>query len=282
MTAVVMFGFRFLFDRKFAKHCGSSARGVFTFQLGCNICGLTVVFIACLVKNGIAFLPGFSLFTLIMAVLYAANSIAYTMCSLKSLGSINLSTYSVFSMLGGMVMPFLLGIIFFDERIGVGKILSAMLIIAALAVTVKPGGKNSGYGWYAGVFLLNGMSGVISKLYQSGHYRKADELGFLFVCASVSALISFTALCFIKGEKKKPDGATVFNMGVSGVLSCFAYLILLISLSHVPASAQYPLVTGGVMAVSTLISCFTDSKPGVREYIALALSVLGIFAMILL
>lgn len=204
MTAVVMFGFRFLFDRKFAKHCGSSARGVFTFQLGCNICGLTVVFVACLVKNGIAFLPGFSLFTLIMAVLYAANSIAYTMCSLKSLGNINLSTYSVFSMLGGMVMPFLLGIIFFDERIGVGKILSAMLIIAALAVTVKPGGKNSGYGWYAGVFLLNGMSGVISKLYQSGPYRKADELGFLFVCASVSALISFTALCFIKGEKRSP------------------------------------------------------------------------------
>ncbi len=45
-----------------------------------------------------------------------------------------------------MVLPFLLGIIFFDEGIGIGKILSAVHIIAALAVTVKPGGKNSGYG----------------------------------------------------------------------------------------------------------------------------------------
>lgn len=68
-----------------------------------------------------------------------------------------------------------------------GKLLSAALITAAIAVTIKPGEGKTGVGYYIGVFVLNGMSGVISKLYQSAPFEKADEYGYMLLCAAVSA-----------------------------------------------------------------------------------------------
>ena len=180
MTAVVMFGFQFLVSQKFAKHTGSGARAALIFQIGSNFCGLIVISAVSMIRNGGVTFGGVSLFTLLMATLSACNSIAYTICSLKSLGRIILSLYSVFSMLGGMVLPFILGVCFFDEGMSFGKLLSAALITAALAVTIKPGEGKAGVGYYIGVFVLNGMSGVISKLYQSAPFEKADEYGFVF------------------------------------------------------------------------------------------------------
>ena len=223
-----------------------------------------------MIRNGGVTFGGVSLFTLLMATLSACNSIAYTICSLKSLGRINLSLYSVFSMLGGMVLPFILGVCFFDEGMSFGKLLSAALITAALAVTIKPGEGKTGVGYYIGEFVLNGMSGVISKLYQSAPFEKADEYGYMLLCAAVSAVISAAALLFVKGENKKPDRAAAGAMGICGTLSYAGNLILLIALAHVPASAQYTLCF------------FTDKKPTHRELISVALSVCGIFAMILI
>lgn len=282
MTAVVMFGFQFLFNQKFAKHNGSGARPAQIFQIGCNICGLAMLLTVSTVRNGTPMIHNLSLFTLLMATLSACNSIAYTFCSLRALGRINLSLYSVFSMLGGMLLPFLLGVIFFDEGLGAGKLISVALITAALAITVNGGSGCSGAGYYVGIFILNGMSGVISKIYQTLPFERADEYGFMAVSAAISASISAIALIFVKGESVKPDKSSVGAMFLCGTLSYAGNLILLIALAHVPASAQYPLVTGGVMAISTLLCCFTGNKPSARELSAVALAICGIFAMVLL
>lgn len=276
-----MFGFQFLFNQKFARQTGSEARPVLIFQIGCNICGLMLLLTVSIIRNGTPAIQNLSLFTLLMASLSACNSIAYTFCSLKALGRINLSLYSVFSMLGGMLLPFLLGVIFFYEGLGLGKLLSVALITAALAVTVKDGSERSGTGYYIGIFILNGMSGVISKIYQTLPYVKADEYGFMAVSAAISAIISAAALIFVRGESKKPDKSSISAMFLCGTLSYAGNLLLMLALTHTPASAQYPLVTGGVMAVSTLLCFFTDKKPSARELFAVALSICGIFAMIL-
>ena len=49
-----------------------------------------------------------------------------------------------------------------------------------------------------------------------------------------------------------------------------------------PASVQYPFVTGGVMIVSTIISAITGKAPSKRELLALTLSFLGIMALVLI
>ena len=67
-----------------------------------------------------------------------------------------------------------------------------------------------------------------------------------------------------------------------GILNKIGNFLLLIALAHLPASVQYPMVTGGVMICSTVICFFTRQKPGKREIASLALSFIGILALVLL
>ena len=65
--------------------------------------------------------------------------------------------------------------------------------------------------------------------------------------------------------------AVLFASGY-GVFNGIGNLFLLISLVHLPASVQYPLVTGGVMLFSTLISALRKEKIEKKEYIAAVIS----------
>ncbi|MBR2969022.1 MAG: hypothetical protein IKC36_04185, partial [Clostridia bacterium] len=58
--------------------------------------------------------------------------------------------------------------------------------------------------------------------------------------------------------------------------------LLLIALTVLPASVNYPMVTGGTIIVSTLLSYLTPQKPRWREWLAVALSFTGIMLLTLL
>lgn len=139
------------------------------------VAGLLVL----IVINGFAL--EFSPFTLLMAAVSAINSMAFAFCAFRALDHINLSLFSVFSMLGGMILPFFQGIFFYGEGVTLAKGICVLFIIAALA--------------------------------------------------------------------------------------------------NVEASLQYPMVTGGTMIVSTVISCFGDKKPNKREIASVALAFLGMLAL---
>ena len=86
----------------------------------------------------------FTPFTLIMAMLVAVNGFAFTFFSFKALSVTNLSVYSLFSMLGGMALPFAQGILFYDEDMTLAKTVCFLFILAALLLTVKRGEKKRG------------------------------------------------------------------------------------------------------------------------------------------
>ena len=48
-----------------------------------------------------------------------------------------------------------------------------------------------------------------------------------------------------------------------------------------PASVQYPFVTGGVIIVSVLIATVRGQRPTKREYIATAISFVGLLLLML-
>jgi len=56
---------------------------------------------------------------------------------------------------------------------------------------------------------------------------------------------------------------------------CHQYNALL----HVDASVQYPMVTGGVMIVSTIICFFGDRKPSKKEIISVLVAFVGMLAL---
>ena len=272
--STVMFGFMFFFKDIFRKNYGSGLKATMVMSLGGGVFG----FIALLILKGFVF--EFSVYALIMAIISSVNGLLFSFCSLKALGKINLSLYSLFSMLGGMALPFLSGILFHGEPFTLSKALCFIVITAALLLTVKKDDKKSGVFFYIGVFVFNGMAGVISKVYQSLPFEKISSAGYSILKCLVSIFISGLLLLIIRGEKKKINFACVFAMAGSGILSNVANWLLLIALLNLPASAQYPFVTGGTMIVSTLISLFSDKKPTKKEIFAVILSFIGILLLI--
>ena len=274
--AVVMFGFTFLFNSQYEKLSGNSIRAILTFTAG----SYSVGFLILLIIN--KFRIEFTLFSVLVAIFTAVNLLLYNFCSIKALGKINLSLYSVFAMLGGMTLPFVAGIVFFDEELTLGKTICFVTIAVSLFLTVEKGKNKGGLKYYAGVFVFNGMSGVISKFYSVANFNKASEAGYSVQIALCAVVMCLVLLAFNKDEKLKLNIKSAGCIAGNGILGNIANFLLLLGLQKLPASAQYPFVTGGVMIVSTVICFFTPNKPKKREIAAVALSFAGILALCIL
>ena len=275
-VSAVMFGAQFWFTQMFRRAYGSGIQAVLVSSAGTALVGIAALSII----NGFQF--ACTPFSLLMALLVTINGLLFSLCSLNALGHINLSLYSVFSMLGGMALPFAAGILFYDEALTPGRIVSFILITASLFLTVQKGDKRTGTLWYAGIFVLNGMSGVLSKIFQAAPYAKVSASEYSILCAAVTLVVSLAALAFCREKLKPLNRQTVISLLGSGVLNRVANYLLLLSLAYLPASAQYPFITGGTMIFSTLLCYFTPQKPSKRELAALAVSLVGVLLQVFL
>lgn len=271
-----MFSFQFLFNQIYERENGGSLRSMLFFTLGANLTGVIILFFI----NGCRF--EFTPFTFLLALAASVNNFIYSYCSIKALGKINLSLYSVFAMLGGMTLPFIAGIAFFDEELTAGKLICFIAIAVSLFLTVRKDSTGKGLIYYVGVFIMNGMSGVLSKIFSASQYEKTGNAGYSLLIAAITVIISAAALIFVKRPALKFNFRTAGASAGYGILSNVANFLLLIALAHVPASAQYPFITGGVMIISTVICFFTPNKPSKREIAAVILSFAGITALVLL
>ena len=275
LLSVVMFGSCFAMNDTYRKMRGSS----FKISFECSLIAALPNLILLLALNGFRF--ECTPFSLVMAVLSALNGLAFSFCSFKALGKINLSLYSLFSMLGGMALPFVQGILFYGEQLTVAKIVCFVFIVFALLTTLEKGERKSGTIYYIGVFVLNGMSGVLSKIFTATDLPKTSATGYSLLANIATLFIAVFVLLLFR--KRKTPAHTPLSVGVaaaSGVVNRLANLLLILSLVHVDASVQYPMVTGGTMIVSTAIAFMDKSrKPSKKELLSVALAFLGTLAL---
>lgn len=279
ILSVVMFGGCFALKDLYRARQGGLLRASLQHGIIGSVAGLVVLW----VTNGFAL--EFTLFTLLMALIRALVSISFSFFSFRALGIANLSVYSLFSMLGGMVLPFLQGIIFYGEAFTIGKLLCLVLIGASILMTVKHGGGKRGFIYYIGVFLLNGMSGVIAKLFAEAPFEKTSAAGFSLLSAACTLVLSLTI--FLIFYRKREEGVPPLSLpsigmgAAGGAVNHVANFFLVIALSHVEASVQYPMVTGGVIIVSTLLCYFGKKKPSTRELLSVALAFAAMMVLFL-
>ena len=275
IISTVLFSLQFLFNQRFQQTYGTGMKATQVFSLYKSL----VIILMMLLISG--FKVQFSWFSLGMATIYAVSSIAMGYYSLKAFSVANLSVYSVFSMLGGMILPFFLGVLFYDEGDNlIFKIICCALIVVAVLLNIKSGKQNKkALFYYFAVFVLNGMAGVISKIHQSStSLSPVDSTSFMLLTAAVSVVISAAWLLIAYREIPLIKGKNILFVTGYGVFNGLGNLFLLIALSGengLPASVQYPLVTGGVMVCSTVISTIRKEKLTVREYIATAIALLA-------
>jgi len=297
MISVAVFGICFAMNDVYKRLSGSGLGASMRFTL-INSLAASIVLLP--INN---FSLRFTLFDLCIAFPAAIAGIGFIFCGLKALEKIDLSLYSLFSMLGGMLLPFFQGIFFYGEKLDIPKVICLVLICSALLVTVerKKEKKKGGYIYYLGIFILNGLSGVFSQLFVSGQWEKSSPTGYSLLISLLSALTAAAVLGIMKirsrgkclnkdtpkdtKAEKKMYFATDKGKGdivsaVSGILNRGANLLLVIALVHVDASVQYPMVTGGVMIMSTAICFFGKAKPTKRELLAVALAFFGLLALL--
>ncbi len=279
LLSVVMFGGCFALNDSYRKMRGSGLRISMEMTFVGSLAGLIVM----IAVNGLQL--EFTPFTFVIALLSAISGFGFSFCSFKALDVINLSMFSLFSMLGGMALPFLQGILFYNEQITLSKIVCFVFICLALAMTVTRSEKKQGTIYYIGIFTLNGMSGVLSKIFASAPYEKTSSAGFSIWITVCSIVISGIFLLILTRKPSDTPRYSIKACGVSAInggVNRIANFFLVIALAHVDASVQYPMVTGGVMIVSTLICFFGERKPTKKEVMSVILAFIGMLALFMI
>lgn len=277
LISTFLFSVQFLATKIYSKNNPKSVVTSFSFSLGSNFVMLLYLLAT------VGFKPQFTLFSLGMATVVALMSVSSSYCSIAALGYINLSMYSMFLMLGATIIPVIAGVLFWNEEITIGKIVCVILIIIALFLGVErsQGGKKGGVKYYFLCFFLNGFSGVVAKIHQSGTNR-VDSNSYLVLSSAITCVIAF-AVIMIANRKK---AAEIFKNKVSlvcmagyAVVHGVAQLFSLITIEKLPLSLQQPLVTGGVLGFSFIISLVMREKTTKKNVIAFILAVLSVLAI---
>ena len=270
ILAAFLFAVQFLFNQQYRRLKGEGLDATMTFSLYTSAISFVILFALGRFQLHITW------FSLLIAVLYAAVCLLSSYAGLKAFGTANLSVYSIFMMLGGMLLPFAYGILFANEALSFAKALSILLICAAVGCSFEKGaeGKNA-YRFYAAIFILNGLVGVLSKIHLSIPALAVDSYSFM-----ATIQLALLAMCLLyclmtRQSIPKPSGKLYLCLSGYAVCNGIGNLFCQIALTSLPASVQYPIITGGVMVFSTLISLARRESIGGKTYLAAALACLS-------
>lgn len=234
----------------------------------------------------------YSTVSLVWAVAFAVIMIPYYMIGIKVLSLGSVAIYSMFMMLGGMAVPFFYGIIFLKESVTICKILGSVLLSffiflqAVSSTNNSPNTENNKktktvfFILCLLIFFINGMTGVIAKAHQISKHS-VDEISFTVISCFFTSVLSMLFLLPELHKKDKPqikiDFKSAFKLkplifiiliGISNYTGNFLHLL---AANHVPASVQFPLVSGGVIVLSAIVSAFVfKEKLTKKEWISIA------------
>jgi drug/metabolite transporter (DMT)-like permease len=244
--------------------------------------------------------PDFSNFSFLMAIILACVSTLSSIVGIMIMKYGRISIYSVFMMLGGMILPYFYGVVMLSETISAARIAGLVILVCALPLSVIPkkGGENnkvhiSTKNYYILcliIFCLNGMVSIISKTHSINSSAIPAE-NFIFYVnlwqTGINGAVYFILTIFKRGvnksEKQENLRQVTYNkihailiITIYAVVSGIGFLFQLISAKTVSAVALYPFVTGGSIVLSTLgARIFFKEKIGAHSLAGIIFSFVG-------
>ena len=273
----------FVFQKKYQSIAGTSAGATLTFNA---FVGLTTGIIFTLLGLAGVFPIQFSFYSAIMAIIATSVCLAYTVIGFKLLRSGNMPLYTMFLMTGGMLVPYIFGLAFLNEEFSPVRLLGIMLIVAAVIISntgaLRP--TKIQILMCCGVFLLNGLMSVISKVHQadiSAHLSPVNTESFVIIMSAVKVLVCFPIVFALM--KKTKDGHESFSLVKTAPLFVLtalvdggSYYLQLIGAKEIPAGVLFPLVTAGSIIFSAFAGMLVfRERPSKNQWAAMAICLAG-------
>ncbi len=263
ITAVVLLALDFSVTKKYQQKYGASRENGLKFNIFSGLFSALVFF-------GVnSFKFECSALSIALAFLSSALCAGYIIIGFYIMKIEKLALYTVFLMTGGMIVPYVWGLIFLDEEISL-KRTAGLIIIAAAVVLLNVGRERpriKSILLCIVVFFLNGFVSVVSKEHQLSSNAVSSPMFVMLSGLSKSVICSLVLLIYkFKNKSSASDGRTdiqsdageKFNpealilIGVSALISGFSYLLQLISARTLPATVLYPVITGGSIIFTAL------------------------------
>lgn len=279
--ADILLALDFVLQKKYQAGAGADISAGLRFNMLNGLAAAVIFFAAT------GFTPMFSAFSLLCAAGMALCLIVYTLLGFQILREANTATYSVFLMSGGMLLPYIFGILVLNEELTLFRVIGITVILFVICFSTNGKLKfTPKLFWLClAVFILNGFVSIISKVHQiNATSSPVSSTAFTMYANALKSLFSALALAFWKSRQKRggPRKPLLHGKGLlltvcfSAVLSGSSYLLQLTGAKMLPASVLYPLVTGGSIVMTALAGkIFFKEKLGRAGWISIGLCLAG-------
>lgn len=262
---------------------GNSLQSGVIFNSLVGLAGSLIYFAVCGFKIDI------TVFSVVLALLFTLFHGIYTIIGFKIMSLGSMAVYTIFLMLGGMILPYLYGLFFLDEEITVLKVMA--LLLMSLAIILQNNGKKERgkaifYILCICVFFLNGLVSIVSKVHQTyPQFETVSDNGFVLLKNVMRFLLFFGMIPFVgkKGEKVFSIKPKMYIVIVSSALiSSISYYLQLVCASSLPATVQFPVISGGTIVFTALLGmiCFKE-KISKRQAFCLLLCIISTIIFVL-
>lgn len=280
IIATVLLAVDFALQKLYQQKCGTGVKESLTFNA---VIGLITAIIFLFV-NG--FKMHLSLYPTIMAMCMSTCLLSYTILGFRVLKAGNMAFYTMFLMTGGMVVPYVFGLLFLDETFSFLRIIGLVIIVVAIVISNLNVAKSTPklIAVCVVIFFLNGGCSVSSKLCQTPNpYGVVTPTQFVFLTGIIRFILCSVALFVTRrGEDSKEEGMKFEFKRVLPIIFCSAivsgvsFMLQLIGAANLPATVLYPIVSGGSIIFSTIagVLCFKE-KPNLYQKIGVALCFVG-------
>lgn len=141
----------------------------------------------------------------------------------------------------GMVIPVLLAVVVFREKLGVAPVIGIILVAMAF-ISRAERGERHGTMWLVALFVVSGVTDAILKVFKES--GGGNEAAFVWVIFTSAGL--FTLAYILIRRVKIPWQALLFGLAL-GIPNRFSTVFFLKGLDSVPAAIAYPLTAGGIV-----------------------------------
>lgn len=282
ILSAFMFSAQIIFSKRYQTKNGDSFYAGSCFSL---IVGIGC-FLLTLVING--FKIRFCWYSFVLAFVFALIHTLIRLISIKTMSLGKVSIYTLFLMLGGMIVPFFVGVLFLGEQLKIHYILAIVLLIVALILpTLNFQGKNAEKKEKTSklflllcliIFLLNGSGSAIAKIHQVYEGVKLETFDFTVLFSLISMIMSFVVFLVASAKKEKLSSskdALISGFGFA-IVHMTGTMIQFITATRVDGSLLFPLVTGGTLIFTPILSAIIyKEKIEIVNIICIVLSFLA-------